>query len=402
MPVYGSKSTISSFKNWKRSIVVAQVVSASLFLSGCDDEVVASPKPERSVDVSVVQLETTDIPQDFRFVGRTASSQRVEIRARVSGFINEISYHEGGAVQEGDQLFQIDPLPFEASLRAAKAELAQQQARLEIAESLLARIEPLIENKAIALKEIDDARGRVKEAQAAIEGAKARVYDAELDLGYATIVSPLSGLTSYATQREGAYINNTAGALTYVAKIDPIWVEFSVSESQMLKGRQATVDGTIESPIDSSYQVELTLGDGTVHPHRGKITFADASLSEKTGTFLIRADIPNPEETLRPGQYVQINLKGAYRPDAIAVPLKAMFQGSKGAYVWVVDDQGKAEQRPVFPGPWLDDKWIINKGLGQNDRVIVDGQQRLAPGVSVNIVDIQRTPTLDLGTGGAP
>lgn len=356
-------------------------------LVGCEDEVVA-PTPPPPRDVEVIQVQTSDIPVTFEFVGRTASSQRVEIRARIDGYLDEITYTEGGFIEKGDVLFKIDPAPFESKLRAAQAELAQQQARLDNAKSYLARIEPLAEVNAVAQKELDDANDRLREAAAAVEGASSRVFDAELSLSYAEITSPVTGLSGEAVQRQGAYINSTSGPLTYVAQIDPIWVNFSVSETQVLRSLQAQSDGDVRHPENGNFTVEIMLADGTIFPEVGRMTFQDATISDQTGTFLVRAELPNPELQLRPGQYVRVFLHGAYRPDAISVPQRAVRQGPKGAFVWVVSQENQAEQRPVTAGQWDGDLWVIDDGLNAGDRVIVNGTVGLAPAAPVAIVSI--------------
>ena len=367
------------------STLAGGVTAFALLLSGCDDPPPAAAPERPPVEVEIVQTETRDLPIEYEFVGRTESSQRVEIRARVAGYLDGIDYTEGEFVEEGDVLFRIDPAPFESQLRAARAELAQQQARLENAQALLNRIEPLAEADAVAEKELDDARGRMLEASAAVEAASARVFDAELNLSYATITSPVRGLTSQASQREGAYISSTTGALTDVVAIDPMWVEFSVTETQMLQGRRSQADGTVRPPEDDQFDVGILLADGREHAEQGRISFADASVSTRTGSVLLRAEIPNPEETLRPGQFVRVLLRGATRPDAIVVPLRAVREGPKGPFLWVVGSDGTAELRPVALGPWQGDYWVVEQGLREGDRVIVNGTVTLAPGTPITI-----------------
>jgi membrane fusion protein (multidrug efflux system) len=359
-------------------------------LAGCSEPPAPTAAAPAARGVDIVQVEPGDLPVSFEFVGRTASSQRVEIRARVAGYLDEIVYTEGDPVAEGDVLFRIDPAPFEARLRAANAELAQQQARLANARTLLARIRPLAEADAVALKELDDAEGRVNEAAAAVEGASARVFEAELNLGYTTITAPVGGLTGASDQREGAYIGGLSAPLTYVARIDPIWVEFSVSETQILRAARSRADGVVAYPADGNFDVAIVLADGSEHGETGRVTFADATISERTGTFLIRAEIPNPNRTIRPGQYVRVVLRGARRPGAISVPKRAVNEGPRGAYVWVVDRGGMAEQRPVVTGPWVGDSWVIEQGLNDGDRVVVDGGMGLQPGIPLSILSIVR------------
>ena len=354
---------------------------------GCSDPPSEEKEPG-PVDVTVVEVEARDTPVMSEFVAKTASSRRVEIRSRVEGFLEERLYTEGSLVEPGQPLFQMDRKPFEAQLQAAEAELSQQEARLVTAKANLDRVRPLAEQNAVAKKELDDALGTYRAAAAAVEAAKARVVQAELDLGYTTIYSPVLGLSSYADKREGAYVGaGTGSLLTYVAQIDPMWVEFSVSENALLKRRRAHDEGTVKEPDDGDYEVEVVLADGGVYPNTGRITFADASLSEATGTFLIRAEIENSDRELRPGMFVRAILKGAYRPDAILVPQRAVQQGAKGSFVWVVKEDGTAEFRPVVIGPWRGDEWFIEDGLQAGETVVVDGALKLRAGAPVNIVE---------------
>jgi membrane fusion protein (multidrug efflux system) len=175
--------------------------------------------------------------------------------------------------------------------------------------------------------------------------------------------------------------------LTYVAQLDPMWVEFSISESQILKHHDNIKRGIITAPADKDYVVEIVLADGSIYPHTGKITFSDASLSEATGTFLIRAEVDNPEQQLRPGQFVRAFVKGTIRPNAILVPQQAVQQGAQGSFVWVVDAAGKAEFRPVTVGPWHEKDWFIDKGLEAGDTVVVTGALKLRAGVPVKITE---------------
>lgn len=355
--------------------------------SACTGEAPA-PEAVQAQEVTAITVEAKDTPVVFEFVGKTQSSRRVEIRSRVEGFLDKRLYTEGAIVEAGTPLFQMDQKPFKAALDAARAELAQQQARLATATANYKRVKPLAAKGAVPQKELDDAEGTYRSSKAAVEAAQANVTQAELELGYTVIYSPVTGATSFAKQREGAYIGfGTGSLLTYVAQLDPMWVEFSVSENQILRTRQESDRGALRLPDDSAYEVEIVLADGTVYPHTGQITFADASLSEETGTFLIRAEVANPEHTLRPGMFVRARLKGAIRPDAIVVPIRAVQQGAKGSFVWVVDQQGKAELRPVQLGPWLEKNWIVDQGLQDGDTVVVDGALRLRAGVPVKVVE---------------
>ncbi len=344
----------------------------ALLLLGCS-ETSETSSAEAPRPVEVIEVAPADRPVTFEFAARTSSSQRVEIRSRITGYLDAIDYTEGAFVEEGEVLFRIDPKPFEARLRGARAALSQQQARLDNANALLERVKPLGEARAISEKEVDDARALVAESVAAVEAASARVYEAELELGYTTITTPVTGIAGSAKFRQGALVGGGGEALTEVARLDPMWVEFGVAEGRLLAARRGRAENRIEFPEDDAFEVELILTDGSRHPYTGRLSFADASISETTGTLLLRAEIPNPDRTLRPGQFVRLQLKGAYRPGAVAVPQAAVQQGPQGAFVWVVDDASKAERRPVLTGSWDDNAWIIEQGLFEGDQVIVDG-----------------------------
>lgn len=389
MPVRSATTGLSA------SILTAVLLCCAA--CGSKEESEAAQPAARPVEI--VQVSPSDLPVTFEFVGRTASSQKVEIRSRVSGFLDEIAYEEGAFVEKGDTLFLIDSDPFDAKLKAANAELAQQQARLDTAESLLNRIKPLAEAQAVAQKELDDATGQVRAAAAAVEEASARVFQAELDVSYTKILSPVAGLTSSASYREGAYLGFPSSPLTYVAQIDPIWVEFSISEAQYLRAKKASTSGSMIYPDENTFDVEVLLSDGSVHPQRGRISFSDVSVSDQTGTFLIRAEVPNPDGALLPGQYTRVVLHGAKRPGAIAVPLRAVRQGPRGAFVWVMDADNKAEQRPVMLGPWDDTGWVIEHGLKAGDRVVVDGSLALTPGTPLAVAGIAKFQITGKGEG---
>ena len=365
-----------------------------LILIGCNE---SEQAVQATPEVSVMVTEPRDIPIFSEFVGKTVSSRRIEIRSRVEGFLEKRLYEEGTMVQEGDVIFQMDRKPFEAQLSAANAELAQQQARLTNAEANLARVKPLAEQNAVAQKELDDAIGQFRSSAAAVEAANAKVIQAELDLGYTDIYTPVTGVSSFARKREGSYIGLGEDALlTYVAQIQPMWVEFSVSENQLFKSRADMSSGLVKAPKGKEYEVEIEMADQSIYPYRGKITFADASLSEETGTFLIRAEIPNPEKMLRPGQFVRARLHGGLRPQAILVPQRAVQQAAQGSFVWVIEE-GKTKFQPVKTGPWHGDDWFIEAGLEGGEQVVVDGALTIRPGIEVKTIPYQAASQAEKG-----
>ncbi|SFU66971.1 membrane fusion protein, multidrug efflux system [Nitrosospira multiformis] len=302
-------------------------------------------------------------------------------------------------VQAGQKMYQMDRKPFEAALQSAEGQLAQQQARLQVAEATLGRVRPLAEKNALSKKNLDDATGAVQQARAAVLAAEGEVRTAKLNLSYTTLRSPLHGLASLSLKHEGSYLSpGEGGLLTYVDQIDPIWVIFSVSENQVLKYRSEIERGLLKFPPLNLFEVQITLANGSLFPHVGHIDFSSPSFSEETGTFLVRTQFINPEGVLRPGQFVRVQLKGAVRPNSILVPQRAVLQGAKSHYVWVINKEGKADRRDVEVGDWQGEGWFINHGLVAGERVVVDGAVRLSPGAAVKVVDTMTPPSDQIGT----
>ncbi|WP_149135292.1 efflux RND transporter periplasmic adaptor subunit [Cupriavidus campinensis] len=358
------------------------LLAALVLAAGCGKEERKAAAPPVT-DVGVITVTLRDVPLNFEFVGETQSSQQVEIRARVNGFLEQRTYTEGSLVKAGDVLFRMDQKPFRAALSAANAELAQQQARLTTARANLNRVRPLAAKNALSQKDLDDSVGQEQAAAAAVEQAKANVVNAKLNLGYTTITSPVNGLSSFAKKQVGSYIDPTNSLLTYVAKLDPMWVNFSLSENEVLQTRSQQASGALRMPERGALEVEVVMADGSIYPSRGRIAFADASFSAETGTYLVRAEVANRDGQLRPGQFVRVRVIGAQRTRAITVPQEAVIQGQRGESVWTVDKDNKAQSRAIEVAEWTEGNWVVRSGLREGDVVIVDGTVRLAPGAPV-------------------
>jgi membrane fusion protein (multidrug efflux system) len=369
------------------------LAACALALAGCDRDKVAGPAQPQAVPARVITVTASDVPHVAEFVGETESSQEVEIRARVEGFLESIAYREGALVNKGEVLFQMDRKPFEAALAAARAELQAQQARLGTASANLKRVGPLAAEDALSQKDLDDAQGSRDAAVAAVEGARSRVQQAEINLGYTTILSPVTGVTSFARKQPGSFIApGPDSLLTYVSALDPMRVNFSISENEQLRFTRLIKEGRLRAPAGQKYEVKIVLADGTVVPAPGHVTFGDASFNKDTGTYLVRAELPNKDGALRPGQFVRVLLSGASWIDAIQVPQRAVMQGPQGNFVWVVDAQSQAQFRPVTVGPLTGELWLITDGLKPGERIVVDGGLKLAPGVPVQPVEPGAAP----------
>ena len=347
-------------------------VALVALLAGCDDKKKEAPKAQ-AVPVTYVQVEPEDVPVTFDFVAQTQSSQQVQIYARINGFLDSQNYADGALVKTGDVLFKLDQKPQIAELEEAQAALQRDIAARQVASSNLARVKPLAKLNALSQKDLDDAQGRFDMTSATVDGAQATVDRAKLNLSYTIISSPIDGFAAAASQMVGTYISQANANLTSVSLVTPMWVNFSLSENQLLDLRDQKMNGTLHWPPTDDISVDLILPNGSTFPHKAKVTFTAPYYNPQTGTFQIRGTFDNPEAMLRPNQYVTARINGFSRPNAILVPQRAVHQAETGHYVLVIDENNRAQLRPVEPGDWHGDDWFITKGLKAGDKVIVDG-----------------------------
>lgn len=378
--------TLLSSTGWGGRCFAATACLIALLASGCGTKEQAAPPPPPTV--AVVQVTARDTPITFEYVAQTQSSQQVNIQARVNGFLEKRAYTEGSIVKAGSVLFLMDKKPFQAKVDAASAALERQKAAMKTTRLNLDRTKPLTEKNALSRKDLDDATGAYESAAAAVEMAKAELETARLNLSYCTIASPVNGITSAALQQEGAYINTQNSLLTTVAVLSPMWVNFSLSENEFKSYSDQIAQGQIRPPQGQNYAIEIVLVDGSIFPNTGRITFTDPSFNPQTGTFLLRASVSNPKGVLRPNQFVRARIKGAIRPNAILVPQRAVQQGAKGHFVWVVNRENRAESRPVVVGELVGSDWFISEGLKSGERVVVDGGMTLRPGIGVTVKQV--------------
>ena len=372
-----------------------------LALLGACGKAPQGPPPRGPATVTVLAVALREVPVSYEFVAQTQSPRAVNIQARVSGFLDRRVYTEGALVKAGQVLFLMDKKPFEAQLDQAKAAMQQQKAAMDNALANLKRTKPLVDQDALAQKDLDDATGQYQQSAAAVEQAKQQVIQAQLNLSYCTITSPVDGAASFAQQADGTYISTSNSQLTTVSVLSPMWVNFSISENQFQNFQDGLKRGVVKAPADGNYEVEIILVDGSVFPSKGHITFQQPDYDTKTGTFLVRAAVDNPQSVLRPNQFVRARVIGITRPNAVLVPQRAVQQGAKGHFVWVVNPESKVEPRPVTVGQWYGDDWFIDEGLTAGERVVVEGAVALSPGATVQV-----TQTLAAGqpeaTGGTP
>lgn len=344
-----------------------------------------SEKREEAVAVKAICVEPKSVPANFEFVGVAESSHIVQLRARVEGYLESINYIEGSLVHEGDLMFVLDQRPFIAALESARGTLEKERALLWNAQQTLKRMIPLYHENAVSERDYDNAIAEELTALARVESAKAELYKAEVNLSYASIKAPVTGLSSDAKFREGALIAPNENLLTTIYVVDPIWVNFNISDLDYLKGQKEAQQGYIKWPEDDNFSVEAILADGTIVPASGKIDFLNPAVQQSTGTFLVRSVFENKKGLLFPGQFVKVIVKGAIYPNALLVPQTAVLQGQGGMFVYVIRE-GKAMKQPVEPGEWYSDDWIIHQGLEPGDIVVTEGVNKIQNGTPVKVV----------------
>lgn len=339
----------------------------------------------RAMPVKARVMRTQDVPIVPQYLAQTEASETVVIRARVNGFLIERGFEDGDMVEKGQVLFRIDPEPFEVALRRAEAGLKAAQAQLVRAEQQVRRFGELAELQQAAANELEQAQEAQRIAAALVETQQALIEQAKLDLDYATVRSPISGVIGTRQQDTGSYVGPAAAAdLATVRNVDPLYVRYSVSERDMLRWARMREQGLVNNNVDAEdLGVEIVLPDGRVFPRTGHIDYVDVAVDPSTGTAVVRSRVPNPDHSLRPGQFVHARLIGLSRLNAIVVPQAAVLQTPTGTAVYVVDEAGTAQMRPVELGDWAGTDWIVESGLKAGERVIVNHLMQLRPGVPV-------------------
>src|SRR3954452_9999673 len=321
------------------------------------------PAPE----VSVITVEPKSVPVTFEYVGQTAGSREVEVRARVTGILLKRNFDEGAPVKQGQSLFTIDPAPYQATVARAEADVGAAQARLEQAKRNAARLKPLWAEKAVSQKDFDDAVSAEAIGAADLKAARARLVQDRLNMDYTRVEAPISGIASRSQRSEGTLVSGPDMLLTTVVQVDPIWVAFGVPDNEQARIQKEVDIGRLQLPKGGNFEVELRLADGSAFSKKGKVNFADVRVSPATGTRDTRAEVPNPNGTIKPGEFVRVVLRGAVRPNATTVPQRAVLEGPQGKFVYVVNDKSSAEPRPVVLGEWAGNDWIVTDGLKPGD-----------------------------------
>jgi len=349
-------------------------------ITGCAKE---APPPPPPPEVTVAEVVQKDVPIYIELVGSTLGSEDVEIRARVEGYLTSVNFTEGSFVRKGQTLYKIDPQPFEAALSQAQANLSTARTRLDKTNNDVARYKPLAAEKAVSQQELDNALSAQEAARFQVTAYDALVEKAKLDMAYTTINSPVDGLIGTTQKKVGSLVGRGENTLlNTISQINPILFRCAIAEAEYLRLARAGADK--DKSLEKKFGVELILADGTTFNHKGRLDAIERAVDASTGTLTGQFSFPNPERILRPGQYGKARFVTDVKEGALLVPQLAV-QEIQGLYsVMVVKPDATVEQRMVKAGERVGNVWIIDSGLKPGEKVIVEGIQKVKPGVQVS------------------
>ncbi|PWR20760.1 efflux RND transporter periplasmic adaptor subunit [Zavarzinia compransoris] len=373
------------------SAATALAVAGSLFLAGCDQQQQqgGGMPPMGPVEVGVVTITPQRVDLTSTLSGRVIPVRRAEIRPQVSGLITDVLFTQGALVKPGDPLFQIDPAPYKATADAATAAVARAEAGLEIARLNERRYAELVRTSATSRQSYDDAVATRKQAEAEVASAKASLAAAQVDLGRTLIVSPIAGRIGLASVSQGALVRfDQQEALAIVHQMDPIYVDVNQSSAELLRLKADMARGALSDVEPGSAKVRLILEDGSAYDQEGEMKLAEGVVSTSTGTVTLRSLFPNPKEQLLPGMFVRATVQVGVDDKGLLVPQRGITRSPTGDGVaMVVNAKGEVEARKVTADRAVGDAWLVTEGIAAGDKVIIDGLQRIQPGMPVKPVE---------------
>ena len=389
-------NTILKYKFWIGGAFCLVVIG--LIIGAAKPKQVSGAPSGPLLDVEVVQVQQREIPIYGEWIGTLDGFTNADVRAQVTGYLLRQGYQEGAFVKKGQLLFEIDPRPFQAALDQADGQLAQARAVLANAQAVQGRTEldvnrytPLAKEQAASQQDLDNAvqnnmaaKATVATAAAQIRSAEAAVETARINLDFTRLVAPIDGIAGQAQLQVGALVNPSSGPVTSVSTVDPIKVYFTVSETEYLDWNKRFPTETTRQAAGKSLRLELILADGSTYPREGSFYFADRQVNQSTGAIRIAGLFPNPGNILRPGGYGKVRTAVRVQEDALLVPQRAVSELQGGYQVAVVDGENKVSIRAVKVGDRVGTEWIVAEGLKQGERVVVEGAQKVRPGVQVN------------------
>jgi membrane fusion protein (multidrug efflux system) len=385
----------------KRELVIwatIPLMAVALLGAAACSKVTSAARPGSAPDVEVVQVQQKEVPIYGEWIGTLDGMVNADVKAQVSGYLLSQSYKEGSFVRKGQLLFQIDPRPFQAALDQAEGQLSQAKAQLANAEAVQGRTQldvdrytPLVKEQAASQQDLDNAvqnnmaaKATVATAKAQIQAAEAAVETAKLNLGFTRLIAPIDGIAGQAQLQVGALVSATSPPVTTVSTVDPIKVYFTVSEQEYLDWNRRFPTEASREAEERRVPLELILADRTTYPQKGTVSFADRAVNQSTGAIRIAGLFPNPGNILRPGGYGRVRAAVRVQQDALLVPQRAVSELQGGYQVAAVDDENKVSIRAVKVGDRVGAEWIIAEGLKPGERVVVEGAQKVRPGMQVN------------------
>ncbi|MBA8881015.1 efflux RND transporter periplasmic adaptor subunit [Phyllobacterium myrsinacearum] len=365
------------------------LASATLALNLPANAQQAGSKTPPPPQVTAVAVHPEEVDLSYQYAARITAYRDVQVRARVGGILMKRNFVEGSEVKAGDLLFEIDPAPYEAELARVQAQLQQAQAQYAQSVRDADRAQTLVDQKVQSTAARDTAVSTRDLNAAAVAAAKAQVRTAELNLQYTKVTAPISGVTTREQVSEGSLIGTDAASslLTSITQTDPVYINFSFTDTEAAEIRRLLDERKAKGLEANKLSVKLSFGDGTVYNHLGTIDFTSSSLDLETGTLGVRAIIDNPDRRLLPGQFVRATVTGVTVNDTIVIPEAALMQGPKGQFVYVVNNEGKAEVRPLNLGQQVNKGWIVLSGLAAGDRVVTEGVIKVKPGQLVSATE---------------
>jgi len=372
-------------------LAVVLMLSGSLALTGCDDKPAQQQQQGagQAPEVGVVTVKAAPLQITTELPGRTTAYRIAEVRPQVSGIILKRNFTEGSDVEAGVSLYQIDPATYQAAYDSAKGDLAKAQAAANIAQMTLNRYKKLLGTKYISQQDYDTAQADAQQANASVIAAKAAVENARINLAYTKVTSPISGRTGTSTVTEGALVQSgQTTALTTVQQLDPIYVDVTQSSNDFLRLKQEMANGSLKQD-NGKAKVELVTNDGMKYDQSGTLEFSGVTVDQTTGSITLRAVFPNPDHTLLPGMFVRAKLEEGVNPNALLVPQQGVTRTPRGdATAMVVGEGDKVEIRNITATQAIGDKWLVTDGLKSGDRVIIEGLQKVKPGVQVKAQEV--------------
>jgi membrane fusion protein (multidrug efflux system) len=366
-------------------------VMSSLLWVGCSSQEpkkasAQSAQAMPAMQVSTFTLKPSNIEVSLEYPAKVKSVQQVSVVARVSGILEKKNFVEGSFVKAGDTLYQIDSDRYEALMQEALADVGVKEATLKQTTRDWERVKVLFEQDAVSQKERDSALSAYESAQASLKASQAALKKTQIDFGYTKVKAPISGITSLNAQDVGSYVGASSDtmSLTTITQMDPIYVEFSLPDIELLKKRYLMNGGNWNSIAASKLPVALSLSDGSSYEQKGTLDFLDSFVDSETSTIKARATFANPKNRLIPGLFTRVSIGGLVYKDALSIPQKALLQDALGSFVYVAKE-GKAHKVPVSIGSTLKDAYIIDKGLKEGDVVITDNLTKLRPGAAVSV-----------------